>query len=433
MNTTDKNAPPGITRISVAGFKSIVDWQSIEIRPLTILAGANNSGKSSIMQPLLLLKQTLDARVTPRLFELEGSNVSYTEYQQFFSRAQNLDSQRQFSVKFELNTDTILFSYLLKKDSEPAISALTLAKNEKSLVLKPDSEYLLTNPDVRAFFPSLRRNKDKHVYLKQELFYFSLIVHENEYEVKLACPLLEDLKHSISHSLHIPGARPGSQRLFKFVKAGINNPGFFSEYVASILLDWKEDDRKELTRLCRLMERLGLASLIDAKPVTATRVEISVGRKQAGSRQRDAELVNIADVGTGTSQVLPILVALLMAKPDQLVYIEEPELHLHPKAQWELAKIMAETANRGVRLVVETHSSIIVRGVQTLVAKGELPPDNVALHWFHLDDAGKTQVHSAQLDQNGAYGDWPEDFDETALMVEEKYYEAVEKRMFGHG
>ena len=54
-----------ITKITVAGFKSIAEEQSVEIRPLTILAGANSSGKSSIMQPLLLLKQTLEAPYDP--------------------------------------------------------------------------------------------------------------------------------------------------------------------------------------------------------------------------------------------------------------------------------------------------------------------------------------------------------------------------------
>ena len=68
----------GITRITVAGFKSIAEEQSVEIRPLTILAGANSSGKSSIMQPLLLLKQTLDATYDPGALLLNGPNVRFT-------------------------------------------------------------------------------------------------------------------------------------------------------------------------------------------------------------------------------------------------------------------------------------------------------------------------------------------------------------------
>ncbi len=73
-----------ITSLSVAGFKSIVDAQTIEIRPLTILAGANSSGKSSMMQPLLLLKQTLEAPYDPGPLLLNGPNVKFTAVSQFW-------------------------------------------------------------------------------------------------------------------------------------------------------------------------------------------------------------------------------------------------------------------------------------------------------------------------------------------------------------
>ena len=73
-----------ITTLSVAGFKSIVDEQTIEIRPLTLLAGANSSGKSSMMQPLLLLKQTLEAPYDPGPLLLNGANVKFTSVSQFW-------------------------------------------------------------------------------------------------------------------------------------------------------------------------------------------------------------------------------------------------------------------------------------------------------------------------------------------------------------
>src|SRR5229473_1712071 len=75
-----------ITRITVGGFKSIVQEQSIEIKPLTILAGANSSGKSSIMQPLLLLKQTLEAAYDPGALLLNGPNVKFTSADQLLCR-----------------------------------------------------------------------------------------------------------------------------------------------------------------------------------------------------------------------------------------------------------------------------------------------------------------------------------------------------------
>ena len=69
------DAAKGITEIAVQGFKSLYDEQRIAVRPLTILAGANNSGKSSIMQPLLMMKQTLDATYDPGPLKLDGPNV----------------------------------------------------------------------------------------------------------------------------------------------------------------------------------------------------------------------------------------------------------------------------------------------------------------------------------------------------------------------
>ena len=75
-----------ITLIDVSGFKSISQEQGIAIRPLTILAGANSSGKSSMMQPLLLLKQTLEASYDPGALLLNGPNVKFTQVEQLLSR-----------------------------------------------------------------------------------------------------------------------------------------------------------------------------------------------------------------------------------------------------------------------------------------------------------------------------------------------------------
>src|SRR5436190_6014409 len=84
--SSNPSAQHGIRRIAVTGFKSILKRQEIEVRPLTILAGANSSGKSSVMQPLLLLKQTLEASYDPGPLRIDGPNVEFTAVEQFFSR-----------------------------------------------------------------------------------------------------------------------------------------------------------------------------------------------------------------------------------------------------------------------------------------------------------------------------------------------------------
>ena len=134
-------------------------------------------------------------------------------------------------------------------------------------------------------------------------------------------------------------------------------------------------------------------------------------------------------MGFGLSQVLPVIVALLLARPEQIVYIEEPEIHLHPKAQFKLANILAEAAKRRVKVILETHSSLLLRGIQTLIAKDILSESLVKLHWFRRAINGATEVFSSDIDHNGAFGDWPEDFDEVQLKSEMDYLDAVEKRL----
>src|SRR5450631_4299614 len=101
----------GITRITVGGFKSIAQEKSIEVRPLTILAGANSSGKSSIMQPLLLLKQTLDATYDPGPLLLNGPNVRFTLVDQLLSRIGNKKSTTGFHVGIETSNGDYITTY----------------------------------------------------------------------------------------------------------------------------------------------------------------------------------------------------------------------------------------------------------------------------------------------------------------------------------
>lgn len=184
-----------------------------------------------------------------------------------------------------------------------------------------------------------------------------------------------------------------------------------------------------LDKLSAFLVALGLTWKVEAVRVDAVSVELRVGRTVRRSRGGAKDLINVADVGFGVSQALPVIVASLAAQQGQMVYLEEPEIHLHPRAQFALADVLADAARRGVRIVAETHSSLLLRGIQTLVAKGDLSPDLVKLHWFTRDADGFTTVRSADLDETGAFGDWPEDFDNVTLDAEQQYLDAVEARL----
>ncbi|MBM3499590.1 MAG: ATP-binding protein, partial [Armatimonadetes bacterium] len=104
--------PEGITKITVKGFKSLANETSIDIRPLTILAGANSSGKSSIMQPLLLLKQTLEVGYDPGALLLDGPNVRFTSADQLLTRVAGGAQSSELVVGIEVDGETAVTNVL---------------------------------------------------------------------------------------------------------------------------------------------------------------------------------------------------------------------------------------------------------------------------------------------------------------------------------
>ena len=102
-----KETIEGITKIAVSGFKSLAKECTIDIRPLTILAGANSSGKSSIMQPLLMLKQTLEAPYDPGPLLLDGPNVQFTEVTQFLSALPNGKRTNRFQIQIQIHKSNV--------------------------------------------------------------------------------------------------------------------------------------------------------------------------------------------------------------------------------------------------------------------------------------------------------------------------------------
>ncbi|MCD0491595.1 AAA family ATPase [Chromobacterium violaceum] len=191
----------------------------------------------------------------------------------------------------------------------------------------------------------------------------------------------------------------------------------------------------KLKQLISSLESLGLASDICVKSLNDTRVEISIPRVKNSSAidlssKVGKDLVNISDVGFGVSQCLPVLVALLTANKGDIVYVEQPELHLHPNAQFLIAKMFVESVNRGVKVIVETHSSLFLRGIQIAVARKQIRSESVSMNWFEQDsENGDTNINSVNLDSYGRFGEWPIDFDDVGLRVEGEYLDAVEQAM----
>jgi hypothetical protein len=271
--------------------------------------------------------------------------------------------------------------------------------------------------EAASGFGSTKPFATERLSVVQDRFLLNIRMTDPPYPVSLVSP-----GAAIQGVIHVPGLRGNPSRTYSPAGSGPSFPGTFDNYLASAILAWQADQSHRFEDLNTDLQRVGLARSVSAHRINDVAIELRIGLV-------DHRIDNIADVGFGVSQVLPVLVALQAAGQGRLVYLEEPEIHLHPRAQTKLADILANAAKRGVRVVAETHSSLLLRGIQTLVAKGDLDPDLVRLHWFTRDADGVTQVASAKPDANGAFGDWPEDFGDVALESEQKYLDAVEDRL----
>jgi predicted ATPase len=117
------------------------------------------------------------------------------------------------------------------------------------------------------------------------------------------------------------------------------------------------------------------------------------------------------NVGFGLTYTLPIILAILTARPGALLLIENPEAHLHPKGQTELGILMARAAQNGIQLIVETHSDHLINGVRVAVKNALVSKEKALIQFF--SNSVTTQGTNAQritIDQNGKIDNWPEDF-----------------------
>jgi len=141
---------------------------------------------------------------------------------------------------------------------------------------------------------------------------------------------------------------------------------------------------------------------------------VNKGRKESDPFQVGVKsgrrTFNLIDVGYGVSQALPVLVdTLRRASPFETFLIQQPEVHLHPKAQAELGSFFAKQAGARRRFIIETHSDHLVDRIRMEIRRQQLTPDDVSLLYFERKKSGAT-IHNMELDTDGSIVDPPPGF-----------------------
>jgi predicted ATPase len=119
--------------------------------------------------------------------------------------------------------------------------------------------------------------------------------------------------------------------------------------------------------------------------------------------------MNVAYMGFGVSQLVPLIVATVMLPPSGCLLVEQPEVHLHPAAQAELADLFLSNLDDGRQCIVETHSEHLVLRLRRRIAEGTVHPARVRLFYVEKP-GGQTRIKPLDIDKNGMVPEWPKGF-----------------------
>jgi len=357
--------------LTLKNFKAFKQ-QTIPLRPLTLLTGLNGMGKSSILQSLLLLRQSYQEGT---LHQEDGSGLVLNGnlVQLGTGRDVLFNNADSDEIRIEISTKTFgsgswQFSYDTQAD--------VLKRGN----IEPSSNIYQSNLFGRDFH-----------YLQAERI----------------------------------GPRPVFD-MADFIVREQRQLGILGQYAAHFLSEYQDEEVLEQLRYpdssSETLQGQTMAWMAEISPGTQIRVdsysEIDAVRLSFGFVRPDTvgnvNYHRATNVGFGLTYTLPVLVAILSSKPGSLLLLENPEAHLHPRGQSQIGDLMARAASAGIQIIVETHSDHILNGIRIAARNGIVPPDDVALHFFQRpqDDSEfkGTEVISPNLDKNGRIDHWPDYF-----------------------
>lgn len=456
-----------LKQLRLQNFKGWKDTGAVRMAPITLFFGANSSGKSSIGQLLMMLKQTVESPDRKAVLYPGGKTTavhlgSYTEMVLHRDPVNHISFQYSWSLKEALQFNDPLTGNAYSATEMSFDAEIGLLDKKQSSPVLGHFQYVLTNPDngditigmkrrdgakseysVQADGYNLVRQKGRAWSPKTPYRFYGfpdevVAYHQNADFVQLINLEHEKLFNSV---FYLGPLRTKAERLYTWGGINPESVGFAGENtVAAILaarnrkisLGYKQH-AKPLEQIIALkLKEMGLIEEFKVNPISKQRQEYEVKVRTKGSR----DWVDLPDVGFGVSQVLPVLVQCFYAEPGSIIFMEQPEIHLHPSAQSELADVMIDVINsrengsdRNIQLVIETHSEHFLRRLQRRIAEDVVPQEKVSAYFANIARTPAT-LDPLQIDMFGNIQNWPENFfgDEMGDVTEHAKA-AMKKRM----
>ena len=355
------------------------DSLALPLAPLTLFTGFNAAGKSTALQTLLLLAQTLRSQSGTEL-RLKGLLTNLGTPADVINRA---CGGNEMALGLRTDEAEMLWRFSVTDDARRALKATQLefmpTESEGSVIDALDG----------------LRPREPHPACDKALAALSRLIFlsgSRQVETDLF-PVPEEPEGSIGDVGPI-----GQLAAWWFHQEG-DNP-------ISPVRSLRE---AQAPKTLRHQVNAWAADLFpgiefNALPVSGTslmRLEIKSGPTSGWTRP--------ANVGYGISYAFPTLVAGLTAQEGCTLIIDSPEAHLHPRGQARMGAFLAQMASAGVQILLETHSDHVMDGVRIAIRDGILRPENAAFHYFTRDDI-TTNITTPQIDGDGRLSEWPEGF-----------------------
>jgi len=355
---------------TVENYRAFAKAQKIDVRPLTLFFGWNSGGKSSLLRFLPLLAESIRADGPPIWLGGElGRGATWSDLVCKAAERQSLRFALEWSGDYSMRAQ-----WDIAGDGEgrwQETQELSVSLDEG-----PHKSYL----------------RDENLMLR----WLGLLP-----ELGGEISTLKDVLHKLSREVQwISGVRVSPPRI-----------ATFSGGVPTVL---KGDGRDAMLHLIAahlkstaapLLELTGEFFLNLGDVLVLDNPAIGVWQTMLQPTNASQVRVNICDTGEGYAQVLPVLVALARARLDgpKLLCLEQPELHLHTRAQLELSRALIETAKseRNPKILVETHSEILLMSVQLAIAEGRIPPEDVRVYWVESRLDGTSEAVAVDFSETG--------------------------------
>lgn len=407
-----------LDEIRIRNFKCLRDTGVLKIRPLTILIGPNSSGKSSLIQFLLMIRQTLASRDYESPLIFNGPCIQLESYRNIIWR-----NDPEQNLAFEFSLTPIRQVSALKRHMKLTISfrkakaGLSVRMNSLTIMDRESDKDLVSikwKTQTPSFSSSILDKDSSRLLIKNFLllnflpFFMRPSVEElrksGKYENwvvdSLNATRYSNLPFSERHMYYLGPLREFPARYYPYSAATLIDTGFKGERSIEVL----GSSKKLGDRVDHWMRKLQLAK--------HTGIKYLRRKTLAELRLTDPKLgisVNICDTGFGISQILPIIVTGFYATSGSMFLVEQPEIHLHPRLQADTGDLLIEISKARKTLIVETHSEHLLLRIQRRIAEGTLNHKDVAIYYFEPSVDG-TQITRMKIEETGKIENWPKGF-----------------------